>query len=395
MRISKGLLISLFTSVVLISLLVWSFMPEPILVETAVIKEDRFQSSFSEDGKTRLRNRYTISAPFTGALLRPRLKVGDRIEQGDVVATLYSAPSPLLDSRTKAELQERMGIAEANIEETTTLLESAQLQFIEAKREYERVKSLVDSGSATRQQLERVELSRNIAERNWTALDRRRHAAEHMLEQARQLATSFNSHIHEEQYSLTAPISGTVVKIYQESEGIVASGSPLFEIGDLQDLEIIADVLTTNLIDIKTGQRVVIDNWGGKLPLEGRVHHVEPTATTKISALGIEEQRSPLIIDIVSLFETWNRLGDQYSVKVTVITNERDRVLLVPTSAIFRKGDDDYVFTVYENIGKLRRVSIGERSQGMAIVASGLKNGEEVIIYPPRELTDGAKISRH
>lgn len=395
MLISKGYLISAIIGTAILGLLVWSFMPEPILVETAIVKEGPFQSSFSEDGKTRLRNRYTISAPFTGTLLRPRLKVGDKVNQGDVVANLYSAPSPLLDSRTKAELQERIGIAEANIEEATTQSDSAQMQFREAEQEYERIKSLANSGTASRQQLDRAQLARDIADRNLTAADRRRHAAEHMLAQVQKLVTSFNSDMGEDQFAIASPITGVIVKVYQESEGIISVGLPLVDIGDLQDLEIVAEILTTDLIDIKPGQKVIIDDWGGKFPLEGRVHRIEPAAVTKISALGIEEQRSTVVIDIVSPNEQWDRLGDQYSVKVMIITDEVENAVLIPTSALFRKNDGEYAFVVRGDRAKLLQIKVSQRSHGMAVVTSGVKVGDEIITYPPRELTDGMKIFQH
>lgn len=393
MRITKGILISGFAGIAILSMLVWSFLPEPISVETARIIEGPFQSSFMEEGKTRLRNRYNISAPFSGTLLRPRLKVGDKVNQGDVVATLYSAPSPLLDSRAKAELQERIGVAEANIEEATTLLESARMQYAETVREFERAKSLTGSGSATRQQLDRAQLAKDIAERNQMASEKRRHAAEHMLEQAKQLAASFGFTDHDDQWTITAPISGTIVKVYQESEGVVSSGTPLLDIGDLEDLEVVANVLTTDIVAIRPGQKVLIDRWGGKISLEGRVRLAEPAAITKISALGIEEQRSALVIDIVSPLELWDRLGDQYSVTVTVITDEIERALLTPTSAIFHKDESDYVFVANGNNAELRKLQIGQRSHGAAIIVSGLNAGEDVIIYPPLELIDGAKIA--
>lgn len=392
MRMTKGILISGLAAIAILSVLIWSFMPEPILVETAKVSEGRFQASFSEEGKTRLRNRYTISAPFSGTLLRPRLKAGDKILQGAVVATLYSAPSPLLDSRTKSELQERIGVAEANLDEASALLESARMQFAEAGREFDRVKSLTDTGSATRQQLDRAQLAKDIAERNQIAAEKRRHATEHVLEQAKQLAASFGSSGHDDQWTLTAPISGTVVKVYQESEGTVSSGTPLFDLGDLSDLEIVADILTTDVVAIRPGQKVLIEKWGGKDALEGRVRLVEPAAMTKVSALGIDEQRTPLVIDIVSPAELWDRLGDQYRVTVTVITDEIERALLVPTSAIFHKGGSDFVFVAKGNIAQLRPVQIGQRSHGIGVILSGLSPGEDVIIYPSRDLVDGAKI---
>lgn len=394
MRMTKGILISGLALAACLALLIWSFMPDVISVETAVIKEGKFQSSFSEEGKTRLRNRYTVSAPFGGILLRPRLKAGDKVNQGDSVATLYAPPSPLLDPRTKAELQERIGIAEANMDEAVTLLDSARMQYADATKEYERVKVLTETGSATRQQFDKAQLVKDIAERSQMAAEKRRHAAEHMLEQAKQMAASYGSTGHDDQWTLTAPISGTIVKVYQESEGAISSGSPLIDLGDLQDLEIVAEILTADVVAIQQGQKVLIDKWGGKTILEGRVRLAEPAAETKISALGIEEQRTLLIVDIVTPVEQWEKLGDQFRVTVTIITNEIEHALLVPSSAIFHKGDNDYVFVTNGNRAQLRAVQIGQRSRGTAVILTGLVAGEEVIIYPPRELTDGTKIVR-
>lgn len=393
MLIKKGRLTGALAAIALVGILIWSFLPEPISVEVEEIKEGSFQASFKEEGKTRLRNRYTISSPFIGTLLRSRLRSGDQVNQGEIIATLYAAPSPLLDPRAKSELQERIGVAQAIMEEEASLHESARFQLNEAQRETDRVRSLVSSGSAPRQQLERLELAENIARRNLVAAEMRHHAAEHSFAQAKTIVSTFGTHDHDEQFHITAPLSGTITKVYQQSEGIVSSGTSLFDLGDLQDLEIVADVLTRDIISIRPGQKVLIDDWGGAYQLEGRVRFAVPTAITKVSALGIEEQRSRLIIDLVSPVEMWSRLGDQYRVTIRVITNEIDRTLLSPSGALFHKDGSDYVFVAKENKAYLRKVEIGQRSNNSVVVLSGLTVGDEVIIYPPGELSDGAKIS--
>lgn len=396
MRISKSLGITASIVALGLGLLVWSFMPRPIVVETAYVRQGIFQASYNEDGKTRLRNRYTVSAPFTGTLLRPRLKAGDEVKQGDIIATLYSAPSPLLDARTKADLQERIGIAEANRDEATILMENARITYAEALKDYERITTLFESGTVTRQNMDRAKLAKDIAERNQSAAETRRHATEHMLEQAKQLVASFDAHQYDEPWAIKAPISGTIIKTYQESEGVVANGTALFDIGDLKDLEVIADILTTDSVAIQPGQRVLIDKWGGDTVLEGRVRYVEPAATTKLSALGIEEQRTPLVIYIVSPPSLWQKLGDQFRVNVTVVTEEIEGATLIPTSAIFQKQDGEYAFVVSGPVADLRQIKIGQRSHGVATVQSGVKNGEQVIVYPPQNLANGSKIiKRH
>jgi HlyD family secretion protein len=372
----------------------WSVMPRPIPVETATVNKGHFVASVDEDGKTRIRERYVVAAPLAGRLTRIRLKIGDQVKADDVIATIVPSPAPFLDPRSRREAEERLGAAEAALERTKAVVERTQAQADQAKNELARTRTLVERGASTVQALERAELAMRVADRDLRAAEFQNHAAEHELDQARALLARYGNgaNLALEAWNVAAPVPGLVLKIAQESETIVQPGSSIMEIGDPRDLEIMVDVLSTDAVEIRPGMQVSIENWGGQGVLSGRVRRVEPAAFTKVSTLGVEEQRVNVLVDISSPPEQWSGLGDAYRVNARITVFTREDATIVPAVALFRSGENWNVFVVDGGRAQTRAVTLLRRSGRMAAVATGLTPGERVIVYPSDRITSGVRV---
>jgi HlyD family secretion protein len=378
------------------AVLAWATMPGPVPVETATVTKGRFVASVDEDGKTRVRERYIVAAPLAGRLGRIRFKVGDQVQVDDVVATITPSPAPLMDPRTRHKVEERLGAAEANLERAKAVVERAGGggQSEQANTDLARTRTLVASGATTAQALERAELAVRVADRDLRAAEFLNHAAEHELSQMRALLARYsnNTDAAPESWNATAPVAGMVLKVAQESETVVQPGTPLLDIGDPRDIEIVVDVLSTDAVEIRTGADVTIDHWGGQGQLSGRVRRVEPAAFTRISTLGVEEQRVNVLIDLSSPAERWARLGDAYQVDAQIAVFTQDDATIIPAGALFRRGDNWNVYVVKHGRAELRDTKILRRSGRLAAVASGLTPGENVIVYPSDRVASGVRV---
>jgi HlyD family secretion protein len=370
----------------------WLLSPRRTLVETAQVRQQSFVAFIEEDGRTRVRDRYVVTAPMSGRMPRTSFHVGDKISTGQPLVTLAPGASALLDPRSRRELEARVGTAEATLEEANALQARAQVQLSRTRADLDRTRQLSSRGVSSVAQLERDTFAVQTAEREMTAADRRRHAAEHALEQARAAAKAITEPDTPERFVVASPIDGRILRIMQESEGTVAVGAPLIEIGDTSDLEVIVDILTTDAALVREGARVVLDRSGAPGPLQGRVRRVEPSGFPKVSALGVEEQRVWVVVDIDSPREAWAALGDGYRVGVKVITEEVDQATVVPVGALFRKGDRWRVFVVERGRATARDITLKRRSGRVAAVEAGLKAGDVVVIYPPSTLVEGAAV---
>jgi HlyD family secretion protein len=376
------------------ALLYWAFRPAAVPVEVATVTRGSFRATVEEDGRTRIRNRYVVSSPLPGRLLRPELKAGDTVKANARLATLLPASSPMLDARSRQELEERLGAAEAAMQEAQARLDRANAQEAQARRDLERVQVLQQKGAATNQQLEREQLSLRVAERDRVAAELRRHVTEHERDQTRALLRRATEATPPgEQWEISSPVSGRVLGVMQESETVVVAGAPLIEIGDPGDLEIIADVLTTQAVEIKPGAAMVIERWGGPGVLEGRVRLVEPAAFTKVSALGVEEQRVWVVGDILSPREIWAGLGDNFRVDARFVVAEFADAVIVPEGALFRRNEGWAAFVAHDGVARETAVHLLRRSGRLAAVGSGLQVGQRVVLFPPSTLTDGAAIT--
>ena len=243
------------------------------------------------------------------------------------------------------------------------------------------------------QAVERAELAASVADRDVRAAEIQFHAGEHELAQARALLARFESQDGAgESWTVTAPVPGAILKIVQESETAIQPGAPIVEIGDPRDLEIVVDVLSTDAVEIKAGASAAIENWGGVGSLEGRVRSIEPAAFTKISTLGVEEQRVNVMIDLVSPREQWQGLGDGYKIDARIIVFAQDGATIVPVGALFRRGDGWNVFVVEGGRAQLRTVTLTRRAGRLAAIASGLAPEDTVIVYPADRIAPGMRV---
>ena len=373
----------------------WLLIPASVPVEIAAVTKGRFAATVDEDGKTRVRERYAVAAPLAGRLSRILFKVGDQVQVNDAVATITPSPAPLMDPRTRREVEERLGTAEANLERARAVVERAKAQSDQANTDLARARTLAQQGAATTQALERAELAVRLADRDLRAAEFQNHAAEHEINQMRALLARYGNdgNGHLDSWNVVSPVAGVVLKVAQESETIVQPGTLLLDVGDASDLEVVADVLSTDAVEIRPGADVSIDNWGGEGKLKGRVRRVEPAAFTKVSTLGVEEQRVNVLVDILSPAKQWARLGDGYRVDVRITVLARDEATIVPSGALFRRGERWNVYVAKGGRAELRQIELLRRSGRSAAVASGLAPGEEVIVYPSDRVAPDVRIA--
>ncbi|WP_309493917.1 HlyD family efflux transporter periplasmic adaptor subunit [Bradyrhizobium arachidis] len=375
---------------------IWLLVPVPVAVETSAVTKGRFVATVDEDGKTRVRERYVVAAPLAGRLGRIRFKVGDQVQVNDAVATIWPSPAPLMDPRTRREVEERLGMAEANLERTKAVVERVRDQVNQANTDLTRARTLAQQGAATVQTLERAELAARLADRDLRAAEFQDHAAGHEISQMRALLARYGSDGdgQPESWSVASPVAGVVLGVTTPSETTVQPGTPLLDIGDARDLEIVADVLSTDAVEIRAGADVTIDHWGGEGKLRGRVRRVEPAAFTKVSTLGVEEQRVNVLVDLLSPPGQWARLGDGYQVDVEITVFAKDDATIVPSGALFRRGERWNVYVAKDGRAELRQLELLRRSGRLAAVASGLAPGEKVIVYPSDRVAPGKRVSQ-
>ncbi len=396
MRFSLGRILFIGGLIAVVAGVLWSLKPRPIQVETATVTVGRFVATVDEDGKTRVRERYVVDAPLAGHLLRIPLKAGDHVTQGNTIATILPSPVPFLDPRARREAEERLGAAEAARERATAEIDRARAEAAQAQNELVRVQTLVQRGVSTKQALERAELAARVTERQLGAAEFQNHAAEHAVEQAKALLARYEqgSAAVSDAWNVTSPVSGEVLKVFRESEAIVAPGAPLIEVGDPRSLEIVVDVLSTDAVEIKPGAEVLIERWGGQGNLEGRVRRIEPSAFTKISTLGVEEQRTNIVIDFASPPEMWSGLGDGYRIEARITAFSRDNATIIPAGSLFRVGERWNVYVVRDGRAERRSVELLRRSGRWAAIASGLTASETVIVYPSDNVRAGVRVAQ-
>jgi HlyD family secretion protein len=371
------------------------FTPKSIMVETSVATKGRFVSTITEDGRTRVRDRFTVSAPLTGRMSRISLRAGDIIKAGQTIAVIRPTLPPLIDPRARQELQARVGAAEASVAEAKAAQERLKVLRDKAKIAYDRALQLRERGVVSASSLDDATFAYNAAERDLSAAAMRMQAALHSFVAARAALqqSQQDKAAAGENFPVTSPIDGKVLRVLQESAATINAGAPLLEIGQPGNLEVAVDLLTNDAVRIREGSAVTIDRWGGEQTLIGRVRRIEPSAFTKTSALGVEEQRVWVIIDIVSPTAVWQRLADGFRVEASIVAEEVADAIIVPSGALFRRSEAWYLFAAEYGTARLRKVEIGLRSGQSATVTSGLRAGEKVVIFPPSTLSDGKRVT--
>jgi HlyD family secretion protein len=367
-------------------------------VEVAQVTHGRFEVTIDEDAKTRLRDRYVVSAPLAGQLERISLREGDVVKAGDALATLAPVLSPMLDERTRRELQARVEVADAQVLRTDARIARAKVSLQQATNELSRTEQLSKQGFVSPTKVDNDRLAVLAAQKELDAASSERHVAQHEVEQARAALIAVRSpeRSASRRMVLRAPIGGRVLRVVQPSEAAVALGTPLLELGDTRQIEIVAELLTTDALKTPPGSRVVIERWGGEGLLDGRVRLIEPAGFTKVSALGVEEQRVRVLIDITSPPGRWEALGDGFRVGVRIVTLSLDDAIKVPVSAVFPMPEAENggmaVFKVVDGRAQRVPVELVARNGTEAWMRSGLQVGDLVVVYPPTLVKDGVRV---
>jgi len=376
-----------------VGLIVVAWIPNPVEVEVAEVTRGPLVVTVNEDGRTRVKDRYTVSTPITGNLARLDLEAGDPIEQEQVLARLVPLPPPLLDSRTRAEAKARVDAAAAARRQAQAAVNRARFQRDFAKQESKRALAVVQQGGLARSDADRAVSTYRGSEEELSSANFGARVAEHQLKLAQTTLMQLSGKGEEgEQMEIISPVAGQVLKVFQESEGVVQSGTPILELGDPGALEVVVDVLSQDATRIPAGASTLIERWGGKNPLRGHVRVVEPSAFTKLSALGVEEQRVNVIIDMDDERKLWASLGDGYRVEARISVWEGKDVLRVPASAVFRSEEAWATFVVEAGTAVVRTVELGETNGLETEVLSGLEEGETVIAYPSDSVRDGVSV---
>ena len=371
--------------------LYYGFRPQPIAVEFGVAVKAPLRVSFEQEGRTRVVDRYVITAPVAGYARRIALEVGDPVQRGATLAELEPQRAEVLDARRRAEAESRVGAAQANLSAVEHREKAAQAAAVLSQSDLKRIGTLRASGHVTADALDRSVAEADRAGAELRSAQFMVATARHELEGARTALRFAAAGGKGDLVTVRSPVSGSVLKIPRKSEGAVAAGQALLEIGDAGELEV--DVLSADAVRIGKGTRVLFERWGGEQPLEGTVRVVEPTGFTKVSALGVEEQRVWVIVAFTSPKARWQRLGDGYRVEATFILWEGKDVLQIPASALFRDGSGWAAFVTENGKAVKRRVEVGQRSALSAQVLSGIREGEHVIVHPDDRVHDGAGVT--
>jgi HlyD family secretion protein len=377
-------------------ILIMAFWPKPAAVDLAPVKRGPLTITIDEEGKTRVRNHFVVSAPVAGRVQRIELEPGDRVVRNETVVAIFSPADPvLLDFRSRKEAEANVKAAEAGLGRAKAECERTAAEERHAQSELARTRALYKDGLAARQSFDAAENEARTSVEALRAAEFSVAGAEHeaTMARARLLSNSREPGDPQPPIVLRAPITGVVLKRLRESEAIVPAGDPLVELGDPKQLEIASDFLSTDAVRIRPGYPVQIERWGGEGVLHGRVRRIEPAGYMKVSALGVEEQRVSVLIDFDDPFNAWKRLGDAYRVEVRVIVWQAQDVLKTPTSSLFRRGENWAVFAVENGLARLRTVEIGQRNGSEAQALKGLSESEIVIVHPSDAVKDGVRIA--
>lgn len=387
----KQIYLSIFVLIIVL-LLFWGFLPSAIPVSVEEAKVAPLEVTIEEEGKTRVIDRYTISAPVTGYLMRLDYEVGDSVRAGQELFGIQPIPD-LISARQSEVAKAQMEAAITRRMQALEQLAQANEEKKMAETELLRLQNLFEDGIGSRQMLDITELAAKRTASQQASAEFAVKVVEHEIKAAESTLKAFQSAGREERISIPAPVNGRLLKILQKSEGSVQAGTPILEIGDPRSLELKIDLLSTDAVTLIKGTPVRIKRWGSDNILDGLVKVIEPSGYTRISALGVEEQRVPVIVEITTPYEEWQALGDGFRVVAEFIIWKGEEVLQVPSSSLFRTGEAEWaLFMVDRGESKLRRVEIGRQSGLYTQIVSGLEAGDTIITHPDERIEDGVKV---
>lgn len=378
----------------LVLAMVYALQPRAVEVETGVVHQGPLTVYVSEEGKTRIRNRHIVAAPVAGSMQRVTLKAGDAVKAGETVLTrIEPTLSPLLDARARSQAQARVDAATATRSRANEDIEMSRTGLKYAQANWDRIKNNTDKGTVSDTDRDTFEREAEMKSREVRSAEFALQVADFELVQAKAALQQIDKPSAGGAFiEVRAPVSGVVLRVQQESATIVAPGAPILEIGDPTDLEIEAEILSRDAVTIKPGALVTVEQWGGDEPAKARVRRVEPAAFTKVSALGVEEQRVLVLSDFTEQTPALKALGDRYRVEVRVAVWHSDDTLLVPAGALFREGSEWKTFVFDAGSAKALVVKAGRTDGKFTQVLEGLKKGDEVLMHPPDTVRDGTSV---
>lgn len=378
---------------ILLGLIGWGLKPKPVMVETGVVARGALTVRVSEEGKTRVRNRYVVAAPVAGKMRRVDLRPGDEVKAGETLLTAIEPMAvPLLDPRARAQAEAVVAAREAARGQSAQSLEALKAAAGLAEAELARVKSVTRDGTLSQSDRERAQMEFSMRSSEVRAAEFSMQVQEYELVQARAALERPGEVTEGNRVEVKSPVSGRVLRVMQESEMVVTPGMAILEVGDPADLEVEAEILSRDAVAIQPGDSVEVDQWGGEEPLKGRVRRVEPAAFTKISALGVEEQRVIVLSDLLEVPESARGLGDRYRVEVRVAVWHSDDALIVPAGALFREGNAWKTYVMRDGKAQLTGVEAGRSDGRFTQVLGGVKQGEAVLLHPPDTVKDGTAV---
>ena len=393
----RMLLWAVIAAIVLLGLL-GSLRPQSLTVDLLTVSRGDMLLTVSDEGQTRVEDVFVVSSPINGVLRRIEAEPGDAVAANEtLIAEVEASDADPLDPRSQAEAQAELNAAESAESLARSELErvEAELQF--ASSELDRTRELVAKGTVSERDLEASERAYKTSQAAVGVAQAALQVRSYELGRARARLMSPGEMASRkpgcECLQIRAPVDGQVLRVLRESEGFVRAGEGIIEIGNPERLEIVVDLLSTDAVKVQAGQRALIENWGGNGVLSARVRLVEPFGYTKISALGIEEQRVNVVLDISSPESEWAQLGHGYQVDVRVVLWEGTDVLKAPLTALFRDGEEWALFVNDDGRAQKRRVELGYRNADEGQILSGLSAGESIVVYPGEGIEDGTRLA--
>ena len=402
---------------VVVVAIVLSTRPKPVTVETTDAATGPMRVTVGGRGRTRVQDQYVVNAPVHGNLERIELHAGDPVDEGDVLARIEAIAPPLLDPTQRKELAERAEASGAAERQASAGVARADSRLKFAKKDLARVRALFDDGTMSRAELEAAELEAETARKDLDSAKFGARVAKHEKSMAEAALARANrvtpadtakaktrakakgededdaQSPNIDELAIVAPVEGRVLKILRKSEGVVQPGESLLEVADLRALEVVVDLLTTDAVKVTQGDEVELLRWGGEGPLHGRVRLIEPAAFTRVSALGVEEQRVNVVIDLDEPPEERPRLGDGFALDAEIVVWSQPEVLKLPLSALFRDSEGWNCYVVVDGVAKRRPVELGQRNDFEVQITSGVSAGEQVVLHPSDRISDGTLVT--
>lgn len=365
--------------------------PKPTPVQLAAVSRGSLRVTVDEEGRARVADRYLVTAPRAGYLSRVTVRPGDRVARGAALARLEPMPEPLMGARDRAATEARARAAEDGARQARANVDRVRTALEYSRRRAARTRELAARGAMSQVELEQSEGEQRSLEAELATAQAAVRVAGHEVEVAR--AALGGQSGRQDATDVVAPVTGVVLRVQQQSEGPVTPGLPLIEIGDPSAFEIVVAVLTADAVRVQERASVAIEGWGGAESLSGVVRRVEPSAFTRVSALGVDEQRVNVLVDITDPRERWRSLGDGYRVAARISLWQGTDVLRAPSSALFRRGEQWSAFVVRDGVARVTDVRVGERAGAEVQVLSGLAAGDRVILHPSDKITDGTQVT--